>query len=495
MSGEAWAGLVAAALVGTARRPLPSTTADDVAAVLGATPPDGGTERGVLVAAGVLAAHRRAGLVTPSGALLGPGAAPADPRPEPSARALALLRVLLDGVAGPGGPAPELVGLWLDRVAATGRVLPPAELPGLLALAGRTPALRPALVAAGGPRLGWLAARNPAWRWAADAATADAGPEELHATWRTGTGEARAAALAALRRRDRTLARAALEETWSGERAADRARALAVVAADVGPDDEPLLEAGLDDRAASVRVVAAEALAHLPGSALAGRMAARLRALVVVGGGRRPTVELRLPEDLDAAARRDGITDAAPPGLGRRAWWAAQVVAAAPLTAWTDDLGLSADRVAGLLDDHPELRDPLVTAVARQRDHRWAEAVVAVHLDVRLLALLPADRTVLHAERSLRRAGDAAVAGVLRAVPGPWAPGFSRVAVARLRTVANPIALSEGLGAVAAAADPGVLDDLERWTAELGDEARTRRVLRAAAHALTLRRSILEEMP
>jgi hypothetical protein len=493
VSDEAWDGLVAAALVGTARRPLPEATRADVDALLGADLAGVGTERSVLVAAGVLATHRRAGPITPSGGDGRPTAAPDDARPEPSAGALALLRVLLDGAAGTGGPSPALVGAWLGRVAATGRVLPTAALPDLLAYASRTTEVRAALLAAGGPRLGWLAARNPAWRWAAGGADR-ASDAELAATWRTGTGEARATALAALRTRDPEAGRAVLEDTWAGERAADRVRAVEVVAAGAVPGDEPLLEAALDDRAASVRAAAAEALTRLPTSALGARMATRLRALVVVGGAGR-TIELSLPDEPDAAARRDGIGDAAPPGTGLRTWWAAQVVAAAPLRTWTDDLGLTPDRVAGLLDAHPELRDPLVAAVTRQADARWAEALVAVRLDVRLLALHAPERAQLHAERALRRAADPAVGGILAGVSAPWSPAFTRTAIARLSATTNTIVVGQGLGPIAAAGHPDALEDFERWIDHLGDTDRIRRAVRSVAHDLSLRRSILEEMP
>src|SRR5439155_3621433 len=118
-------------------------------------------------------------------------------------------------------------------------------------------------------------------------------------------------------------------------------------------------------------------LARLPNSRRSARMADRLRPLVTVrpaAGARNPArakgptgataptarVEPALPssgrwnsgtpvagpltvgrpDSPDAAARRDGVTDDAPAGMGLSAWWVVQLVAGAPLSFWETELGL-----------------------------------------------------------------------------------------------------------------------------------------------------------
>src|SRR5262249_56761837 len=96
---------------------------------------------------------------------------------------------------------------------------------------------------------------------------------------------------------------ALVKETWSGEKAPDRATIVEELATGLGPGDEPFLEAALDDRAKSVRAAAAMVLAALPSSRFATRMADRLRPPVAT---RRGKLTVELPDDPDAAARRDG---------------------------------------------------------------------------------------------------------------------------------------------------------------------------------------------
>ncbi|HEV7721795.1 MAG TPA: DUF5691 domain-containing protein [Iamia sp.] len=529
MSGAVWDELVATALVGTARRPVPGEVRRHVEQALGAPAPADDradpVERAVLTAAGVMAAERRAGIRTPEAGPPPPPAVPADPRPEPSAAAVQLLELVLGGAAGLGGSAGATAGTalvveWLDRVAATGRVVPRRLLPALLDHAATAAEVREPLLAAGGPAGPWLAARNPSWAWAA---TTDAGtdPAARAETWRTGTGDARFAALAAVRADDPAAGRALLEETWTGERAADRARAVQTLAADLTDDDEALLETALDDRAASVRTAAAAVLGRRPGSARALRMADRLRPLVTVsppdprtgdqirreaagsdrqcgeGVGRlRRTLAVELPGEPDAAARRDGIVDAgAPPATGRRAWWLTQIVAGTPLALWTDELGLSPGTTADLAQAHAELLLGLTAATVLQADATWAAALAGHHPTAALLALLPPDRARDLVTRALRTAADAAVPGLLATAPGPWPAPFTVGVTYRLQDLQNTMALQQALATVAVRGHPDAGPALEAWIATLGDAETRRRLVRSTTHTLSIRRAITQELP
>lgn len=486
-----WDTLVSTALIGTERRPLPEALAGEVAGVLGAALPPAPPELSVLAAAGVLAAHRRAGWVPPAHDATFPEPAPPDDRPVASAPAVQLLELLLSGqVTVPGGPA-VLAAEWLEGSAAAGRRPPDRLLPVLLQGATADPTRRAATRAAGGTRLRWLAARNPDWAWAAGPAgpwSPEADPAEV---WSTGDRDARMGLLAELRATDPGRARALVAETWSGETGRDRAAIVAALATGLGPGDEPFLEAALDDRSKGVRQEAAQLLAALPTSALAARMADRLRPLVTSGGRLRKKLEVALPEDPDQAARRDGIVDTgAPAKVGPRAWWLIQLVAAAPLSFWTEEVGLdpgSTVRMAGT-----DVQVGLGLAARRQRAVDWALALLPHHPDPALLGVLPPDQAAAALERLLARTPDEQVAAVVSAVPGPWSLATSRVALDRLGAAKTAGALHQALAVLAARLHPAAAVDVEAWLDGVS-VSRDQHALRGLVHTLSIRRTIAQE--
>ncbi|HEY8543625.1 MAG TPA: DUF5691 domain-containing protein [Acidimicrobiales bacterium] len=503
-----WDRLVSVALVGTERKPLPPDLVAGVAALLGddgiAGPGSGAAhgddrspraEDAVLTAAAALATYRRVGLVPAPGVPELPEPAPVDERRPVSTTAAQLLGLLLEGqVRVLGGPGPLLED-WLRRCAATGRRPPAALLPALLDHATRVRGLRPAVRAAGGGPLAWLAARNPDWAWAAPTGDDGAGgapepvdrpPDEGDDVWRTGRIGERLAWLAERRATDPDAARRAVEATWPGESAADRAKIVAALRTGLDPADEPFLEAALDDRAAAVRAAAADLLARLPGSALAARMADRARALVEPGRrGRPPTVTL--PETVDAATRRDGVVDAgAPPGMGRRTWWFVQIVGAAPLSCWE---GMPVEGAP------PELLAGWVRAAGRQGDPEWCRALLRAAPDPQLLAALPAEEARRLLPVALEHAADTALAGLLAATPGPWDEPLSRWVVERLRHgTRHAAAVDRALTGLAAAADVGIIADLQRWIDELALHDRRRATLSHVVHTLSIRHAIAQEL-
>lgn len=493
----AWSDLVATALVGTERHPLPPALAADLATALGADLPAAPPELSVLTAAGVLTAYRRAGWIPPRHDDPAPDPAPSDDRPLAPAAASQLLELLLNGeVIVPGG-AGFLAAEWLDRCASAERRLPERLLPHLLAAATGDRSLRAGTVAAGGPRLHWLASRNPDWAWAATA-DVDAGevlPTGDDATvWATGESDARMGLFAALRATRPDDARVLAEETWSGEIARDRAAIVAALSTGLGPGDEPFLEAALDDRAKAVRGTAAELLAALPSSRMAARMADRLRPLVTAGGRLRKYLEVALPEEPDPAARRDGIVDAGgPPRTGPRAWWLTQMVAATPLAIWEDHLGLDPATVVRLANSR-EVRHGLVLAARRQGSPRWAAALLAHHPTPSLLAVLPPAEADVALGRLLGTTTDAQVGALLDATPGPWSVATSRAVLTRLRVAKTTGALQYALAVLATRLHPAVTGDIERWATDLGDDDHARRFVRGLARALSIRQTIAREL-
>jgi hypothetical protein len=499
--GALWERLVSVALVGTERKPVPAEAVAQVAALVevpgaaadGVDAVADRAELSVLTAAATVAAFRRVGLAPIHSEAPLPAAAPDDDRPEASSTASQLLSLLLEGHVRVLGGSTDLVDHWLQRAAASGRRPPARLLPALLDHATRLLALRPGVIAAGGPRLVWLARHNPTCSWAAEPG-ADPGRSDDE-VWRTGQPGPRLAVLAARRATDPAAARALVEETWPGEKAKDRTQILELLRTGLGPDDQDFLEARLDDRAPSVRAAAADLLARLPDSRLAQRMADRVRPLVGSAGRLRRRLEVALPPDApDADARRDGIVDTgAPPATGKRTWWLIQLVGATPLSFWTGELGLTPAQAVQQAAQ-PELVQGWVVAAGRHGDPVWCRELLRVAPDPRLLQALPADAAHDLLPVALERATDPAIAGLLVATPAPWPPLLSQWVVHRLRANKNAVSLDRSLTRLATAGDAAVLPDLERWIDELRPLDRLRTTLRDVAHALSIRHTIAQEL-
>jgi hypothetical protein len=488
----AWTELVSVALVGTERKTSPGLVRD-VGALVGADFAGQNTEKALLTAARVLATYRRAGLPVFHADSRAPDPPAPDTRPEAPSSATQILELVLGGhVTVVGGPVP-IAAFWLERCAATGHRPPARLLPTLLDLATRDPGLRDVTIEAGGPLLAWLGDRNPRWDWAGTSAKAtDVG--DIRRFWETGDQPARLALLRRLRATAPSEARELVGETWAGEKSDDRAKIVQTFASGLGPEDEPFLEAALDDRAKSVRAAAAVLLAALPSSHLAARMADRLRPLVPTSGRFRKKLEVALPGEPDAVARRDGIVDDGAAGrTGQRAWWLIQMVAAAPLALWERELGLPpADLLR--LSSQPELRHGWSQAAIRQRDVAWAWKLLHARNDgsnAALLSVLPPDRAQAALADLLRTCSDAPLPMALAAVPGPWSRSLTQAVLDRLRATKRKEAVRLALPSLAAA-HTAMGTAVDQFLADLEADHDHPRDLRQLAHTLSIRRTISE---
>ena len=500
----AWEALVAAALIGTARRPPPAAAAvvaceapvDDPAAVL-------------LAEAAVLSAYRRAGRRPGEAPRALPAPAEVDDRPECPPTAVDVLELILSGeVPIPGGVA-LLAGQWLDGAARAGCRLRARLLPRLLELGSTSLALQTALRTVVGPRGRWLAAYHDRWAWAVGAPVDDL--EAAQRRFATAPKADRPAILAAVRRVDATRGRDLLRSTWKSDPAAERATLLGVIAVGLSDDDEPFLEEALDDRSAAVRQVAVDLLGRLPASRRAARMAERLQALVTVGDGPSGIVSFVQPGEPDAAARRDGINDAPPAGIGRAAWRLTQLVAAAPLSFWTDHVGLSPAQVVEAAVERsgagrkavagPVLLglESAVVAQAGRADPDWAVAFFAHRPSAAVLAAMPAELAAEELTRLLSGgvAPSPAVAELFAACPGPWPEPLGRAVLDRYRQLGAraTLELQAALPVLAARLDPATLPLVETWVVALPDDQSLRRRVQTLGHALSLRAVIQREFP
>jgi hypothetical protein len=524
---------VAAALVGTARRPLPLSFDLGLGPGVPFDPHDRnrrssprlerGDERQVhaggngepaaalLAAAAVLSARSRAGRLPEAGPRRLPEPAGTDGRPPCSDAAVEVLELILSGeVPIPGGVA-LLAGQWLDGAARAGCRLPPRLLPRLFDLGSANPDLRPSLRTAAGPRGRWLAGHDVRWAWA-EGEPVDGGDDAAR-RFATAARADRPALLEAVRRADPARGRDLLASTWKSDPAAERTALIALLSIGLSDADEPFLDAALDDRSAAVRRVAADLLARLPASRRSARMADRLRPLVsrtapataptAVPPGRTGSLLAGRPPQPDAAARRDGIEDAAPAGMGVSAWRIVQLVAGTPLSFWGDHLALGPAAAVGLVaDEAPEVLAGLEVAVAAQAgraDPAWGQAVFARRPTSVVLRALPAETAARELAALLGRGLPPRpnIGELYAACPGPWPAALGDAVLDRYRQLGAKAAieLPAALPVLAARLDPTALLLVETWVVILAGDQALRRRVQTLGHALSLRAVINREFP
>jgi hypothetical protein len=473
VSPVAWPDLVSTALVGTGRRPL------------------GSGEGSLLDLAALATARRRAGH-RPDRTTAGPDAtAEPDRLPQAPAEAVTTLSVLLAGHAKvPGGPG-GLLKEWFDRCAAARRRIPHRHLLAVLALAETRPELRPAVAAIADQRGRWLARQLDSWPWVERLGSELLDPDtgSTPETWRTGTAAERSELLRALRARHPDGARALIEATWGTDGAAERVTHAEALAVNLSMADEPFLEAALDDRSKLVRAVAVRLLDRLPESRRAARMAARALPLVEMSGGR---VEMDLPAEPDAEARRDGITDSRDEPMGLAAWWAVQMVAGTPLQAWEAHLGAPPGELLERASGCDHLLIGWRRAARLQRHPGWCTALFRSQPRPELLSLLDAAGAAALVTEVIDRVADLQLTPLLSAAAGPWSPALSERVVSRLLAVAPDtftfrpdlyVVLAERL-------DPAVGPDLDRLATHLAERDHQRGQVRSVRLALSLRDTI-----
>ena len=392
-----WDGLVSSALLGTERRParfeeLPPKIQEQLG------------EGGLLDAAALATLYKRAGRTPLEGLAPLPAAAGED-RPLPRPAAVRRLAAMLTGFQS------TALGEWLRAADERGWGVPSEHLPALADYARGRAEYRPLVVRAAGRRASWLADLNPEWRFLHDAVV-DGNDLRI---WTHGNATQRRSWLRSLRQRDPDAAREALSEVWPSEPAAIRLDYLGLLAEGLSPADEEFCEAALDDRSKEVRRTAAALLARIPGSQYGERMAQRVWSHLLVSDG---VIAVTLPTKVDASMERDGIDPQPQEGLGKRAWWFRQILAAAPLSASSlEHLQLTVEGCA------PEvLQVAWAQAAVCESSVEWARALLQANAETgsrttELLRILPPDEWVPAIEM-LRAQMD--VADLVGGLPVPW---------------------------------------------------------------------------
>src|SRR5258708_14781944 len=318
--------LVTAALVGTGQRAATdAATVPEVDALI-ASLPQGEIERALLLRAGAWAVYQQAG-ATPESTVEAPTPAPEEQLPACSPEAANLLcRVTEDA----------LVIEALDGMRRAGLRLPFDLLPAMLDL--HPDEQRAAVAPVLGERGRWLAQRNKRWSWVAQTlADASGGlPDDAETLWQEGTAGQRVEILRRLRAVDAVKGREWLEPVWKREKADLRADLLNALGTGLGPDDEALLEAALDDKAERPRNLAQTLLLRIPTSKLMARMQERAAAMLVYAGGK---LDAKPPATVDAQWLRDGLTEKTSAASGQREHWLRQALCRVAPAHWERRFG------------------------------------------------------------------------------------------------------------------------------------------------------------
>ena len=353
-------------------------------------------------------------------------------RPRMPEKASRLLKRMLEGELA------DLLPEFLQEAAKRGYVAPPETLPGLLGLGrNKWPSLILPLI---GERGNWLAAHNPAWAYACKREPLDA--------WENGTRAERILALEQMRTTDPAQGREWVQSNWEIDSPKDRAAFLATFAIGLSMEDEPFLEACLDDKRQEVREAARRLLLRLEGSRFVQRMWARVKPLVRVRSSflKKETLEVTLPEELEAAAKRDGMGEfALPKKMGEKAGRLAQMLALTPPALWSRDSGYSPDAwLARALTC--EWKEPLLLgwqlAAIGTADADWAESLILLwmtkeeaeslldmHALSTLVSLLRAERIeawVTSIEPTLSDTRSTRAIALLEMYQQPWTANLSR---------------------------------------------------------------------
>jgi hypothetical protein len=288
-------------------------------------------------------------------------AAPETLRPA-SPQAAVILRELFDGAH------PRLLPEALTRLGAAGQHLPPAILPQALDVTAED--LRALVHRVLGTRGLWLSRLNPAWSWGAQTVSDPAGalPADAAARWAEGTAHERVSLLRRARAADPALARQWLDETWSHDKADQRAKLLDTFEVGLGPADEELLQTRLGDRSAGVRALAAELLVRLQTSDFHRRLLDRAdrlldyappkgtlgRILKKVTGGPAGRLAVHLPDDGDAEWGKSIGVDKPPTGRGPRSWLLTHMLRLVPPAHWEQRFSATPEALVEAAAAHEE---------------------------------------------------------------------------------------------------------------------------------------------
>ena len=509
--------LVTVALVGMGQRAATEVaTAPEVDALIAGLP-QGELERALLLRAGAWAVYQQAG-ATPEVAVEAPAPAPEEQLLACSPETANLLRRVAEDA---------LLIEALERMRRAGLRLPFDLLPAMLDL--RPAEQRAAVAPVLGERGRWLAQRNKAWSWVEQTladVTSDL-PEDADTLWQEGTAGQRVEILRRLRAVDAAKGREWLEPVWKREKADLRADLLNALEIGLGADDEPLLEAALDDKAERPRNIAQTLLLRIPTSKLMARMQERAAAMLVYADGK---LDARPPTAVDAQWLRDGLTEKTPSASGQREFWLRQALCRVPPAHWERRFGATPAALLSATEGSKwrvAIVESWTEAAERFGDGAWAAPLwdfwrAATEKEIKqargsrgglLTQVLPlaaeADREswALDAIANASSNSEPSLDDVLGALPHPWSEAVGTAYIAGLRSFAATLTtksktaepwddtleaagLALPVACFAAALEPIETPESGNWYLQ-----NFRRALDRLADVLRTRQRIYEEIP
>jgi len=406
--------------------------------------PDMGPEANLLSAGGAAGIAEMAGQIPIQIASTGK-LCPPETKPRIPAKAAILLKRML------AGEFEAVLPEFLQLAAARGYVAPPEALPSLLGYKKKE--IRSLILPILGERGRWLGSLNPVWSYAL--ITDD------RTTWETGTLIERTAFLERVREDDPVKARRMVQSSWEQDPPKARVLFLSTFAVGLSMDDEPFLESCLDDKRREVRGAALELLVRLPGSRLVKRATTRLESCLRLKTRMlaRETIEVSLPEKLDAAAKRDGAgVPALRKSMGEKANWLAQMLSVVPPAVWSGKWSLSPEKLlqAALSS---EWKEAILTgwylAIDRSGDPEWALALAELVIRKEEGRKILAEKGWGKIARFIPNEGLERLARVsitaksndfhykhpmlelLEGSDRPWSPGLSRIVIASVQRQAR----------------------------------------------------------
>jgi hypothetical protein len=356
--------IVAIALAGTSRQEQVNFATDTPVDALLAELPESEVERTFLLSAGAWAIYRQAGTQARQSTETCTTAGAEILRECSPEAALQVSRLLV-------GDQSALLPEALERLRQKGLRLPFRLLPLALNVSGKE--TRAAIFPLLGERGRWLSQFNPAWKWVNNYLVSDENslPADAETIWQEGTLGQRVEILRRLRAVDPDKARDWLEAVWKQEKADARSEFIGTLEIGLNAADEPFLERVLDDRAGSVRAIAANLLARLPDSALSERMRQRGQSMLAMVNGR---VRITAPAELAKEWQRDGITETPPRQISQRGWWLFQILVTIEPIFWETYLGASPAELLDLLPPHDGWKTSIIEAWSRAAMNFRAES-------------------------------------------------------------------------------------------------------------------------
>lgn len=370
-----WQQLIKTALVGTDNASFTPTDADELARI-GVLLPENDESLRVLQAAAAYSVAFKAGYEPATGVPAALKPAPPDSKPICSVQTLSLLKQAMNGLY-----QPRVLLECVRLIAQQGKYLLPYEiLPELLTHAKNTPDVWAYLLQAMGERGQWLVLQNPDWSYINQTPDDD--------WWLHGTTEQREILLRHLRQQAPQRALELLQQTWKTDDSTQKVKFVQALLISLSSTDEAFLEQCLDEKKKDVRKSAALLLARIPHSALSKRMTERLTPLVqykkgLLGIG--ASVEIHLPEQMDATMERDGIDPRAQWSKGGvKASRLGQMLAIVSPQYWNTHFATTPAAIIKLIKGHEwgELfLEALIEATTLHHNEEWATALMNFWID------------------------------------------------------------------------------------------------------------------